>query len=43
MTQVTRKKALIVDTHGLTPVALEMQNPDQNPKCNCILPVSTFS
>ena len=35
--------ALGVDTHGLTPVALEMRNPDQNPKSNCTLPVSTFS
>lgn len=32
-----------VDTHGLTPVALEIPNPDQNPNSNWILPVSTFS
>ncbi len=31
-----------VDTHGLTPVALEIPS-DQNPNSNCILPVSTFS
>ena len=31
-----------VDTHGLTPVAIEIPS-DQNPNSNCILPVSTFS
>ena len=34
---------IVVDTHGLTPVALEIPNPDQNPNSNWILPVSTFS